>query len=104
MLAVLGDSRYRKLPEVSAVNEAYPDYRFSLGFWGFFGPAGTAQAIVNRVSAELQKGYRESDIVQKLDALDVEAVGSTPQQFAGFLRSYEETIASLVKTAGLRPQ
>ncbi len=104
VLAVLGESRYKRLPDVPAVNEAYPDYRFSLGFWGFFAPAGAPPQAVNRFSAELQKGYRDAEVVQKLDALDVEAVGSTPQQFAAFLRSYEETIASLVKAAGLRPQ
>jgi len=104
VLAVLGESRYKRLPDVPAVNEAYPDYRFSLGFWGFFGPAGIAPGTVTRFSGELQKGYRDAELVQKLDALDVEAVGSTPTQFAAFLKTYEETIASLVKTAGLRPQ
>ncbi len=43
-------------------------------------------------------------MVQKLDALDVEAVGSTQQQFTAFLKTYEETIAGLVKAAGLKPQ
>jgi len=104
VLAVLGESRYRRLPAVPAVNEAYPDYRFSLGFWGFLAPAGIAQPIVNRLSGEIQKGYRDADIVAKLDALDVEAVGSTPQQFTSFLKRYEETIAGLVKSAGLKPQ
>jgi tripartite-type tricarboxylate transporter receptor subunit TctC len=104
VLAVLGESRYKRLPDVPAMNEAFPEYRFSLGFWGFLGPAGIAPSIVNRVSGEIQKGYRDGDIVAKLDALDVEAVGSAPQQFAAFLKNYEATIAGLVKSAGLQPQ
>jgi tripartite-type tricarboxylate transporter receptor subunit TctC len=103
-LAVLSDSRYKRLPDLPAVTEPFPDYRLSLGFWGFFGPAGLPQPVVARVSGEIQKGYRDAEIVAKLDAIDVEAVGSTPQQFAAFLKGYESTVASIVKTAGLEPQ
>jgi tripartite-type tricarboxylate transporter receptor subunit TctC len=104
VLAVLGDQRYKRLPDVPAVNEAFPDYRFSLGFWGFFGPAGMPQPIVSRLSAEIQKGLKEGDVVSKLEGIDVEAIGNSPEAFARFLKTYEATVATLVKIAKLEPQ
>jgi tripartite-type tricarboxylate transporter receptor subunit TctC len=103
-LAVLGDARYKRLPDLPSVTEVFPDYRLTLGFWGFFGPAGMPATAVSRVGGEIQKGYRDGEVVSKLEALDVEAVGNTPEQFAAFLRAYEGNVASLVKAAGLEPQ
>ena len=63
-------------------------------------PAGP----VSRLSAELQKGLRDAEIVAKLDAIDIEAVGGLPQEFAAFLKNYDANIAAVVKAAKLEAQ
>jgi tripartite-type tricarboxylate transporter receptor subunit TctC len=104
VLAVIGDRRYKRLPDVPAVSEAFPDYRFTLGFWGFYGPSGIAQPVVARLSGEIQKGLKEADIVSKLEGIDVEAMGNSPEAFGQLLRNYEANVAALVKAARLEPQ
>jgi len=104
ILAVLSDARYRRLPEMPAVSEAIPDYPFTLGFWGFFAPGATPASIVTRLSDEIQKGFRDSDIVTKLEALDTEPKTNTPQEFTAQLKSFEANVIALVKAANLTPQ
>ncbi|MFM9969862.1 MAG: Bug family tripartite tricarboxylate transporter substrate binding protein [Burkholderiales bacterium] len=104
ILAVLGDSRYKRLPDVPSLNEAIPDYKFTLGFWGFFAPAATPAPIVTRLSDEIQKGFRDADIATKLEALDTEPSTSSPRDFAAAIKVFDTNVAALVKAAGLTPQ
>ncbi|MFM9969368.1 MAG: Bug family tripartite tricarboxylate transporter substrate binding protein [Burkholderiales bacterium] len=103
-LAVMGDSRYKRSPDIPAVTEAFPGYKLSLGFFAFYGPLGLPQPIVNRFAAEVQKAFKDPEIVAKLEAIDVQAVGNSPEEFAPFLNAYVANIAELVKSAGLEPQ
>lgn len=75
-----------------------------LGFFGFYGPLGLPMATVNRLSSEIQKAYKDAEIVSKLEAIDIQAVGNTPEEFAAFVNAYVPTIGELVKAAGLSPQ
>jgi tripartite-type tricarboxylate transporter receptor subunit TctC len=104
VVAVLSDTRYKRLPEVPAISEAIPDYKFTLGFWGFFAPATTPAPIVTRLSDEIQKGFRDADIAAKLDGLDTEPQTNSPQQFAGLLKTFDANVAAVVRAAGLTAQ
>ena len=104
IVAVLSDSRYKRLPDVPAITEAIADYKFTLGFWGFFAPAGTPAPIVTRLSDEVQKGFRDADIAAKLEGLDTEPQTNSPQQFTALLRTFDSNVAAIVKAAGLTQQ
>lgn len=104
ILAVLGESRYKRLPEVPALGEAIQDYKFTLGFWGFFAPAATPAPIVTRLSDEIQKGFRDADIASKLEALDTEPSTSSPRDFTAAIKIFDSNVSALVKAAGLTPQ
>lgn len=104
ILAVLGDSRYKRLPDVPAVSEIIPDYRFTLGFWGFFVPAATPAPIVSRLSEEIQKGFRDPEIAARLEALDTEPSTSSPRDFAATIKTFDANVLAVVKAAGLVPQ
>lgn len=105
ILAVLGDARYSKrLPDVPAISEVIPDYKFTLGFWGFFAPIATPAPIVSRLSEEIQKGFRDPDIAAKLEALDTEPATSSPRDFSATIRTFDANVVTLVKAAGLTPQ
>lgn len=104
ILAVLGESRYKRLPETPALGEVISDYKFTLGFWGFFAPAATPAPIVTRLSEEIQKGFRDPDIAAKLEALDTEPSTSSPRDFAAAIKIFDTNVAALVKAAGLTPQ
>jgi tripartite-type tricarboxylate transporter receptor subunit TctC len=104
ILAVLGDTRYKRIPDVPALAEVIPDYKFTLGFWGFFAPAATPAPIVSRLSDEIQKGFRDADIAAKLEALDTEPSTSSPRDFTAMIKIFDANVIALVKAAGLTPQ
>ncbi|CAG9167294.1 hypothetical protein LMG23992_00773 [Cupriavidus laharis] len=81
-LAVLSDKRSPALPDVPTMQEAgYSGLEF--GSWaGLLAPAGTPKEIITRLSKEVTRIVALPEIREKLTAIDYEAVGSTPEQFA----------------------
>ncbi|WER48638.1 tripartite tricarboxylate transporter substrate binding protein [Cupriavidus sp. WKF15] len=81
-LAVLSDKRSPALPDVPTMQEAgYSGMAF--GSWaGLLAPAGTPKEIITRLNKEVTRIVAQPDIREKLAAIDYDAVGSTPEQFA----------------------
>lgn len=103
VLAVPGQQRHRLLPDVPTFAEAgYPQFDFR-AWWGLVAPAGTPQEIVNRVSGDTAKYVKSAAFAEKFSttyALD--AVGSTPAEFATFLKADRERYAQIIRAANVR--
>jgi tripartite-type tricarboxylate transporter receptor subunit TctC len=69
-----------------------------------FAPAGTPQALINRVQQEVAKALKTEDVKQKLFSAGSEVVVSTPQVLADTMRRDIERISRLVKETGLREE
>jgi tripartite-type tricarboxylate transporter receptor subunit TctC len=103
LLAVTSDKRAAQLPNVPALAEFYPGY--SVTAWnGFLAPAGTPKAIVDKLAQEIIKIAHEPDIVKRLDAIGVDAVGNTPEEFAARIRRDAPMWKSAVEAAGIQLQ
>ena len=102
VLAVTSASRSSALPDVPTVAElGYPGYE--VGAWyGVLAPARTPAAIVNQLSAELARTVAQPDIREKLIALGIEPVGSTPEQFAQHLRTEIARWGPIIHKAGVK--
>jgi tripartite-type tricarboxylate transporter receptor subunit TctC len=100
-LAVTGERRSRLLPELPTIAETLPGYNAS-GWYGLFVPAATPQPVVARVSAESIKVLKMPDVIERLSSQGAEPVGSTPQEFAAFVRSEIEKWANLVRLAKMK--
>jgi tripartite-type tricarboxylate transporter receptor subunit TctC len=101
-LAVTGSQRSRLVPELPTIAEAgLPGYSVTAWF-GLLAPAATPADIVNRIGAEIQKGFKTAQMQERFSALGADPVGNTPEQFAAFLKTEMEKWAKLVKTAGIR--
>jgi tripartite-type tricarboxylate transporter receptor subunit TctC len=103
VLAVTSARRSSALPEVPTVAElGYPGYE--LGAWyGVLGPARTSAAQVSQLSAEIAKTVALPDVRDKLVALGIEPVGSTPERFAEHLRSEISRWTPIIAKAGIKP-
>jgi tripartite-type tricarboxylate transporter receptor subunit TctC len=101
VLATMDEQRNARLPDVPAITESFAAYKLVKGWWGLFGPAGTPQAVVSRLSDELRKAAKDPDITAKLDEIDITLVASTPQQLAETLKRQEAVVEELVKSGGL---
>jgi tripartite-type tricarboxylate transporter receptor subunit TctC len=103
-LAVSSSKRASALPDVPTTVEAgYANSDYD--FWiGFFLPAKTPRAIVERLHQEIRKAKEDPDVKAKLAALGGEPMDMTPGQFDDYMRNLVEMNRALAKAAGIKPQ
>jgi len=100
-LCVTGDSRYELLPEPPLCREAAPGL-VAVNWWGVLLPAGSPKAIVDKLNADTVKALADPDVKKRFADLGVEAVSSTPEQFAAFIRDEMAKYAKLIKEANIK--
>ena len=64
--------------------------------------AGTPREVIARLSAEVAKAVRQSDVVQRFGQLGIDAVGSSPEAYAAINRADYEKYARVVKLSGAK--
>jgi tripartite-type tricarboxylate transporter receptor subunit TctC len=64
--------------------------------------AGTPDAAVKRLNAELVKALRSPDVRDKLVVQGVVPVGNSPEEFAAFIRAESARWGKVVKAAGIK--
>ncbi len=102
VLAISGLVRSSLVPEVPTLDEAGLKGYEIVGWNGLFLPAATPQAVVSRLHAETVKALALPDIKERLAGMGAEGIGSTPAQFAAFVKSEIGKWARVVRDAGLR--
>jgi tripartite-type tricarboxylate transporter receptor subunit TctC len=101
-LAVAGERRAGKLPEVPSTAEAGFPQLETLLFSSLFAPAGTPAAIVQRMSAEAGKALRAPDAAKLLAELGAVPAPSSPQEFARQLREIAARWGKLIRERNIR--
>jgi tripartite-type tricarboxylate transporter receptor subunit TctC len=98
-LAVTTARRSPAMPGVPTVAEqGFPG--FDSGSWqGLFFPAKTPPQIVRRIQEEVARSLKDPDVAKRLETFGVEPVGSTPKEFAAFVKADVERFARIVKDA-----
>lgn len=100
----VGHKRSKLLPDVSSAEEAGLPRLEHKGWSGFLVPVGTPKDIVKRLNAELVRIVRSPELAQFMVDSGGEAVGNSPEEFAAFIRSEQESMAALVKATGARAE
>lgn len=100
-LATTGATRMEALPDVPTVMES--GYRnFEVVEWnGFFVPAGTPPAVIERLAAAVKDATHQTETRKRLLAMGIEPVGNTPKEFGAFLQSQISRWAALIKSNGI---
>jgi tripartite-type tricarboxylate transporter receptor subunit TctC len=86
VLATTGTERHPMLQDVpTLIEEGVAGYEY-LGWTGFFAPAGTPPAIVNKLNAEFTKAGKSPDVAQKMaESGGAVMVLSTPDFLGKFI-------------------
>ena len=101
-LAVASLKRVPMLPEVPTMSESLMP-GFEVGTWqGILAPAKTPPEIVNRLNAEVMKALAAPDVREKLQAQGAEILGSTPEQYAGYIKAEIERWGKVIKASGVQ--
>jgi len=104
VLAVSSAKRSAMTPDVETFAElGLPEVNFA-GSVGALAPAGTPHGIVAKLSSEFAKAVNDPKSVERLAAISVEPVGSTPAEFAATMREDRERYAKAAEAARLEPQ
>lgn len=102
VIAITGERRMAALPEAPTFVEQGLKGMDLEQWWGLLGPAGVAQAVVDRLHAETARALAVPDIRERIAELGVIA---NPQPGPVFRRLIEREVAGaerLVKEAGIR--
>ena len=85
-IAVTGTRRLPSLPDVPTVAETLPGYE-AVSWGGVMAPAGTPPEIIAKLNAQINRILKMPDVAAKLQVLGAEIVGSTPDEFAVYVKS-----------------
>ncbi len=100
-LAVTSKRRASALPDTPTMaEEGLPGYEFT-SWTGLVAPRGTPEAIVKRMQAEVARILSSVDLQTSWSQATMEAVGSTPQDFAAMIRAELPKWRTLVKDANI---
>jgi len=90
-------------PELPPIAQFVPG--FDVKPWhGVMAPAKTPQAIVDKLSNEIQAFIKDPGTQQKLKDRGVVPVGSTAQEFAKVMNDEYELYKQVVREANIKPE
>jgi tripartite-type tricarboxylate transporter receptor subunit TctC len=103
-LAVTGPRRSSVAPEIPTVAETLPGYDAATGVYGVMVPAPTPRAIVDKLHREIVAVLNTPEFREKMLAQGVDLVGSTPAEYAEYLRASGQKWKTLFARIGVGPQ
>ena len=102
VIAVGTSKRLATLPDVGTVAEqGYPGFETSQ-WYGLNAPAKTPEAIIRRLAAEAAKAARSPKVLERFAADDAEGIGSTPAEYAAFVKKEQERWSKVVRAAHIK--
>jgi tripartite-type tricarboxylate transporter receptor subunit TctC len=102
VIAVGTSKRLPTLPDVGTVAEqGYPGFETSQ-WYGLNAPARTPRATIDRLAAEAAKAAKSPAVAERFAADDAQAVGSTPAEYAAYIKKEQARWSKVVKAAGVK--
>ena len=96
-LAVTSPNRMPELPDVPTLQElGVPGFE-AQAWWGMFAPAGTPDAIVNRMNAAVAKSLQEPAVQERLKQMGVVITATSPADTDRFVKNEVEKWGKVVR-------
>ena len=103
-IAVTGPKRSSVAPDIPTVAETIPGYDAATGVYGLMVPAKTPAAIVDKLYRETVAVLKMPEFREKMQAQGVDLVGSTPAEYAAYLKASGDKWKTLFTRIGVGPQ
>jgi tripartite-type tricarboxylate transporter receptor subunit TctC len=101
-LGVTSLKRTPLMPDLPAIAETVPGYEF-IGFYGLVAPAKTPAPVLARLNSDLLKTMNTPAIRERMTGLGIDALGTSPQEYAAFITDQLERMKVAVKVSGAQP-
>lgn len=99
-LAVTSAKRAAFDPQIPAIAEYKPLAKYQLENWfGLFAPAGTPDAILQKINAAVTQALKEPDLAKRLKDQGGEPAPMSVQQFRDFIKVESQQFKRIVDTA-----
>ena len=102
VLGIASAKRSPQLPDVPTISEAGVPGFEAVNWFGLFAPAKTPKPIIARLNAAVVKVLHTEDMRAQYAKLGADVVGSSPQEFASYVRRDIAKYADIVKRSGAR--
>lgn len=100
-LGVTTATRSPLLPNVPTVGETIPGYEVS-AWWGVVAPAGTPNAVVDRINCETNLALKDPKLVDRFKEMGAVTQPMTPEQFNQLIAQDTTKWARVIKAANIK--
>jgi tripartite-type tricarboxylate transporter receptor subunit TctC len=102
-LAVIEAKRYPGAPDIPTVSETLPDFKAPPSWFGFFGPPGLAQPIVEKLNAEVAAALESPGVRGKINGIQLNVIVTPAAQMRPLIVETAESFRKVVESAKIQP-
>jgi tripartite-type tricarboxylate transporter receptor subunit TctC len=102
-LAVTSAKPFALLPGMPTVSESVPGYEF-VAVFGALTTAGTPPAVIDRLNRDIVRALNDQQVKQKFLKEGSEVAGSSPGEFADFIKSDITRVDKLIKDENIKSE
>lgn len=88
-------------PGVPTLTTVLPGYEM-LTIFGLFLPARTPPSVAARLQGEVAAAMQSADVRERIGSINMEAVGSSPEEFAAVMRGEMDRLGKVIRERGIR--
>lgn len=103
-LGVTGTKRAPGADDIPTIAEAGVAGYEAVQWYGVLAPAATPRDIITKLHTGVVRTLQNPEVRQRLLNDGAEPVGSSPAEFATYIRSETEKWAKVIKAAGIKPE
>ena len=100
-LGVGTKKRAAPVPDVPAIAETVPGFEYTI-WYAIFAPAKTPPALVEKISADIQRALKEPDVAQPFAAQGMDPNPTSPRELAAYIREDTARWAKIVRERHLK--
>ena len=101
-LAIAADKRSPTLPDVPTFEEASGTKFVSRSWFGILVRSGTPPEIHKMLAQEIARALQRPDVKEKLAGLGMDTYGTSPEEFAAFMKSESDRFADAIRFSGTK--